>query len=177
MLAFAGFYRNSGVRVLISQHGDGEMIARVIARLGMQPVRGSSTRGGARAILALLRQSDDLANIVITPDGPQGPKHVFQGGAIYLASRTGLPIYPVAVSFERSFSLRTWDGFLMPLPFTRGLFRIGKPLKVPPEIGREEFQASRKLAEEALRELTDSTDQQFSELWDKARELSALTAT
>ena len=174
MLAFAGFYRNSGVRVLISQHGDGEMIARVIARLGMEPIRGSSTRGGARAILELLRQSEGSGYIVITPDGPQGPRHVFQGGAIYLASRTGLPIYPVAVSFERYFNLRTWDGFLMPLPFTRGLFRIGKPLQVPSELERSAIEANRKLAEEVLRDLTDSADRQFLELWKNSRDYCTL---
>lgn len=168
LLAFAGFFRDSGHRVLISQHGDGEMIARIVERLGMVPIRGSSTRGGARAILELIREAKERVSFAITPDGPRGPRHRFQEGAVYLASRTGLPIYPVTVSFARSRSLPTWDGFILPRPFTKALMRVGTPVMVPPDLGRDEVEIQRAQLETALRALTADTDERFGELWEGA---------
>jgi lysophospholipid acyltransferase (LPLAT)-like uncharacterized protein len=168
MFAFAGFFRNSGARVIISEHGDGEMIARIIARLGMEPVRGSSTRGGARAMLELLREKDSRVNIAITPDGPRGPRHAFHEGAVYLASRTGLPIYPLAIAFKRYAQLPTWDGFIVPAPFTRALVRLGEAHRVPPDIDREGLEAARRRVEESLRTLTDTADREFARLYTEA---------
>jgi lysophospholipid acyltransferase (LPLAT)-like uncharacterized protein len=165
ILAFAGFFRDCRCRVLISQHGDGEMIARIIERLGMVPIRGSSTRGGARAILELIREAREPVNIAITPDGPKGPRHRFQEGAVYLASRTGLPIYPVTVAFARSASLPTWDGFIVPAPFTKALIRVADPIRVPADIAREDVEPVRAKLEDALRILTASTDESFESLW------------
>jgi len=171
MLAFAGYFRDSRARVLISQHGDGEMIARIIERLGMVPIRGSSTRGGARAILELIRAAKEPVNIVITPDGPKGPRHRFQEGALYLASKTGLPIYPVTVAFARCASLPTWDGFIVPAPFTKALIRVADPVRVPPDLAREDVEPLRAKLEETLRTLTTTTDEDFEALWRSARTL------
>ncbi|HEU5394507.1 MAG TPA: lysophospholipid acyltransferase family protein [Candidatus Methylomirabilis sp.] len=165
MLVLAGYFRDCGFRVLISHHGDGEMIARVIERLGMHPIRGSSTRGGARAILELIHEARERVNIAITPDGPRGPRHRFQEGAVYLASRTGLPIYPVTVAFARFARLPTWDGFMVPAPFTKALVRVGSPVALPAELDREGVEAARSELERNLRALTDSTDEKFEELW------------
>jgi len=165
MLVFAALYRNSDVRVLISQHGDGDMIARVVERLGFRPVRGSSTRGGIRATLEILRQDTKGVTIAITPDGPRGPRHAFQEGAIYLASRTGLPIYPVAVACKRHAKLPTWDGFILPCPFTATVVRIGEPFEVPRNADREAIVVARQEAEQRLRELTETTDRNLVELF------------
>lgn len=168
MLILAGYFKDSGFRVLISQHGDGEMIARVIEGLGMKPIRGSSTRGGARACLEILREEPGGLNVAITPDGPRGPRHVFQDGAIFLASRTGLPVYPVAVSARRAFQLPTWDGFLLPFPFTRAVLALGAPIPVPADADRDTLERLRAEAEKRLRELTETADRELEALYRKA---------
>jgi len=169
MLVLAGAYRHSGFRVLISQHGDGEMIARIIHGLGMSTIRGSSTRGGARACLEMLRAlpsgPEDTIRLAITPDGPRGPRHVLQEGAIYIASRTGLPIYLVAVSARWHWKLPTWDGFLLPWPGSRAIVRISGPIQAPPDLDRDGIERLRAEAERGLRALTDETDQEFDALY------------
>lgn len=171
ILTLSAAFKGSGIRILISQHGDGEMISRVILGLGMIPVRGSSTRGGARACLEILRGPNSDASLAISPDGPRGPPRVFQNGAIYLASRTGFPIYPITVTVRRCWYLPTWDKFLLPCPFSRALFHLGEPIVVPPDAGRETIEALRQEAESKLRELTEVTDREFEVLYATAQRL------
>ena len=106
-------YRGDGSHVLISRHGDGEIIARIIARFGHQAVRGSSTRGGAGALRALIKLGRSGRDVVVTPDGPKGPRHVAKAGVIQLAKATGLPIVPLAFACSKKNSLRagiaTWS--------------------------------------------------------------------
>jgi lysophospholipid acyltransferase (LPLAT)-like uncharacterized protein len=95
------FYRGPGAHVLISQHRDGELIARIASRFGLRSVRGSTTRGGTAALrrmIALGRAGTDLA---VTPDGPRGPRQVVQAGVIHLAKATGLPIVPLALAYSK----------------------------------------------------------------------------
>ena len=99
-------YRGPGSHVLISQHGDGEIIARIIARFGHQAVRGSSTRGGAEALRALIRLGRSGRDVVVTPDGPKGPRHVAKLGVIQLAKATGLPIVPLGFGCSKKNSSR-----------------------------------------------------------------------
>src|SRR6476660_8505101 len=91
-------YRGTGANVLVSQHQDGEIIARIISRFGHWAVRGSSTRGGAFALRELIRRGRSGADLVVTPDGPKGPRQVAKLGVIQLANATGLPIVPLAFS-------------------------------------------------------------------------------
>ena len=111
-------YRGTGSHVLISQHGDGEIIARIIARFGHEAVRGSSTRGGAGALRALIKLGRSGRDVVVTPDGPKGPRHVVKLGVIQLAKATGLPIVPLAFACSKKNSLRvgtdTWSRILSP---------------------------------------------------------------
>ena len=106
-------YRGPGAHVLISQHGDGEIIARIIARFGHQAVRGSSTRGGASALRALIKLGRSGRDVAVTPDGPKGPRHVAKLGVIQLAKATGLPIVPLAFACSKKNSSRagivTWS--------------------------------------------------------------------
>ena len=106
-------YRGRGSHVLISRHGDGEIIARIIARFGHEAVRGSSTRGGAGALRALIKLGRSGRDVVVTPDGPKGPRHVAKLGVIHLAKATGLPIVPLAFACSKKNSLRagiaTWS--------------------------------------------------------------------
>jgi len=99
-------YRGTGANVLISQHQDGEIIARIISRFGHWAVRGSSTRGGALALRELIRLGRSGADLVVTPDGPKGPRQVAKLGVVQLARATGLPIVPLAFSCSKKNSSR-----------------------------------------------------------------------
>ena len=123
-------YRGTGAHVLISQHGDGEIIARIIARFGHQAVRGSSTRGGAGALRALIKLGRAGEDLVVTPDGPRGPRQVAKLGVVQLAKATGLPIVPLAFACSTKQLFSSWDRFMVPYPFSRGLFLYGKPMFV-----------------------------------------------
>jgi lysophospholipid acyltransferase (LPLAT)-like uncharacterized protein len=94
-------YRGTGSHVLISQHGDGEIIARIIARFGHDAVRGSSTRGGTGAMRALIKLGRSGRDLVVTPDGPKGPRQVAKVGVVQLAKATGLPIVPLAFACSK----------------------------------------------------------------------------
>lgn len=103
-------YRGSGANVLISQHQDGEIIARIISRFGHRAVRGSSTRGGALALRELIRLGRSGADLVVTPDGPKGPRQVAKLGVVQLAKATGLPIVPLAFGCSKKNSSRAGIG-------------------------------------------------------------------
>jgi lysophospholipid acyltransferase (LPLAT)-like uncharacterized protein len=111
-------YRGAGANVLISRHQDGEIIARIISRFGHRAVRGSSTRGGALALRELIRLGRSGADLVVTPDGPKGPRQVAKLGVVQLAKATGLPIVPLAFSCSKKNSLRagigSWSRILGP---------------------------------------------------------------
>lgn len=94
-------YRGTGANVLISQHQDGEIIARLISRFGHRAVRGSSTRGGALALRELIRLGRSGADLVVTPDGPKGPRQIAKPGVVQLAKATGLPIVPLAFNCSK----------------------------------------------------------------------------
>ena len=103
-------YRGPGANVLISQHQDGEIIARIISRFGHRAVRGSSTRGGALALRELIRLGRSGADLVVTPDGPKGPRQVAKLGVVQLAKATGLPIIPLAFGCSKKNSSRAGIG-------------------------------------------------------------------
>lgn len=130
-------YRGTGAHVLISQHGDGEIIARIIARFGHRAVRGSSTRGGASALRALIKVGRSGRDVAVTPDGPKGPRHVAKLGVIHLAKATGLPIVPLAFACSKKNSLRAGIATWSRIPFPEASFFMGirsgscaKPMKL-----------------------------------------------
>lgn len=112
-------YRHRGERVaiLISEHSDGEIIARIAESLGYRTVRGSTSRGAARALLELARVVDEGWDLAITPDGPRGPAKTFAPGAAIIAQRTGASVIGAAASATFRWNLRSWDRFLIPRPF------------------------------------------------------------
>ena len=99
-------YRGAGTHILISQHQDGELIARIVSRFGHRAVRGSSTRGGVGALRELIRLGRSGTDLVVTPDGPKGPRQVAKMGVIELAKATGLPIVPLAFGCSKKNSSR-----------------------------------------------------------------------
>ena len=119
LLPLLWHHRGQGVAVVISEHRDGEIIARIAESLGYRTVRGSSSRGGGRALIGLMRELESGHDVAVTPDGPRGPAHVFAPGAAIAAQRTGAPLLPVRVSASRAWRLRSWDRFMFPKPFAR----------------------------------------------------------
>ncbi|MFL5581320.1 MAG: lysophospholipid acyltransferase family protein [Gemmatimonadaceae bacterium] len=137
MLPLLLAHRGEGAAVLISSHHDGEIVAQIATRLGLTTVRGSSTRGGARALLGLVQALESGRTVAVTPDGPRGPAHAFAPGALVAAQRAGAPIVPIAVRASRAWRLRSWDRFLIPKPFARVSIAYGEPARVEAASARE----------------------------------------
>jgi len=123
-------HRSEGVALVVSEHRDGELIARVARGLGFRLVRGSTSKGAARALLAMCRVIEDGGDLGITPDGPRGPAHHVHPGVMIAAQRTGAPVIPVGVAASRAWRLRSWDAFLVPKPFARVWIAYGDPVFV-----------------------------------------------
>ncbi len=130
MLPLLHRHRGERVAILISEHRDGEIIARIAAALGHRSVRGSTTRGAGRALLALVRQVEAGRDIAVTPDGPRGPAKSFAAGALIVAQRTGAAIIPATVVARAAWHLRSWDSFMIPRPFTRVVISYGPATRV-----------------------------------------------
>ena len=156
LLPLAWTHRGRGAAVLVSRHRDGELIARIVERLGYVTARGSSTRGGEEGVMEMLRQAERGKLLGITPDGPRGPALTLKPGIVYLASRSGLPIVPVAAAARRSWKLRSWDGFRVPRPFTRVVVAYGEPIAIPPGLEGAALESWRARVEEALATHTES---------------------
>jgi lysophospholipid acyltransferase (LPLAT)-like uncharacterized protein len=123
-------YRGRRISVLISRSRDGELIARTVARFGIDASRGSSSRGGAGGLRELLRKAAAGYDLAFTPDGPRGPAGVVQPGVILAAAATGLPVQPVAIAASRCRRLRSWDRFLVPLPLAAVHIVYGEPMTI-----------------------------------------------
>jgi hypothetical protein len=159
MMPFAPLQGKKGM--LISQHRDGEFIARAVKLFGVDSVRGSTTRGGLSALRGMIRFYQEGGNLGITPDGPQGPKHVVQIGVIELARQTGAPILPLTYSASRQKVFSSWDNFILPLPFCKVVYIWGEPLIVSRETDKEELEEKRLLLQDRLRQITEEADQIF----------------
>ena len=118
MLPLLYQHRGEGVSVLISEHHDGEMIARVAESLGFRTVRGSTSRGASRALVGLARELRDGHDVAITPDGPRGPARSFAPGALIAAQRARAPVIAVGMVAKRAWRLGSWDRFVIPKPFS-----------------------------------------------------------
>jgi lysophospholipid acyltransferase (LPLAT)-like uncharacterized protein len=130
MLPLVWQHREEKVAVLISRHADGEIIARICEALGYRTIRGSTSRGGARALVEITRTLARGIEVAITPDGPRGPPHSIAPGTLYAAHRAKAPIVPVYVHASRAWHLATWDSFMIPKPFARLTIRYGDPIFV-----------------------------------------------
>lgn len=131
MWLLAARYPVRGVGILVSLSEDGELISRVLRRLDLVPIRGSSSRGGEEALRELTQWVRGGHSVALTPDGPRGPRHVTRMGAVALAARTGVPIHPLGAAASRAWTLRSWDRFQVPVPGARGVIVVGPPLMIP----------------------------------------------
>jgi lysophospholipid acyltransferase (LPLAT)-like uncharacterized protein len=148
-------YRGSGVYILVSQSQDGELLSRVLQRFGLPTIRGSSSRGGRRSLLELMRRGRAGASAAIAPDGPRGPRHRAQLGIITLARLTEIPIIPVAVGVRWAIEFRSWDRFLLPLPGSRIVVAYGEPVVVPADADSALAEQKRHELEAKLLKLTE----------------------
>jgi hypothetical protein len=146
------------VKVLISQSADGELIAQVCQHLGLGTIRGSSKRGGAQALLQLLRPQD-RTHLALTPDGPRGPRRQVKSGIVLLASLSGLPIVPLGVGFTGAWRFHSWDRFAVPRPFSTIAAVVGEPLLVPPDLDNAGIERQRQRIEVALLTATQDAEQ------------------
>jgi lysophospholipid acyltransferase (LPLAT)-like uncharacterized protein len=156
-LLAAFLFRRYPGHVLISQHADGELIAQACERLGVAVIRGSSRKGGARALLQMCRLSEQ-SHIVITPDGPRGPRRRMPEGVIQLAGLVGLPILPVGVGFQSAWRANSWDRFAVPRPFSTIHFHAGAAIHVPAQLDDNLIETYRQETEAALLAATDRAE-------------------
>lgn len=145
--------KNEQAAVLVSASEDGEYIARLAQCLDFITVRGSSNRGGLRALKRLLGYLDSGCHVGMVADGSQGPPLVAQAGSILLASKSGAPVLPIGWSASRSFCFNSWDHTCMPRPFSRIDFFYGKPLSIPQDLEREDIEKYRLRLEEEMNNL------------------------
>ena len=148
------YQANRQLAAITSASRDGGLLARVLELFGVKPVRGSSSRRGAAALRELTTAADQGYDLAVTPDGPRGPCYVVQPGVIAAAQLTGLPVMPVCYSLSWKKTLRSWDRFQIPLPFTRVVVNFGEPLDVPPEADEAERERLRAELERRLLALT-----------------------
>lgn len=156
MLPLLWLHRNQGVAVLVSEHQDGEIIAGILEWMGYGLIRGSTSRGAARALIGIVKTLREGNDVAVTPDGPRGPRHRFAPGSVIAAQRAGAPIMPTVAHVDRYWKLRTWDGFVIPKPFARITVAYG-------EVTHVDSGTPREAAEEAPR---------LERLMDDARKLA-----
>lgn len=147
------YHRRRGVVVMISRHADGEMIARVVKKLGYGTVRGSSTKGGQEAFYEMLAHLKKGGVAAMLPDGPTGPRMGFKAGTLYLAQHSGCAMIPITFAARPCWRLKSWDRFVIPKPFARCSLVLGDPINVPADIPEDQMEDWRKKLEEVMVDL------------------------
>ena len=142
------------IAAIVSASRDGAMMTRLIQLFGVQPVRGSSSRRGALAMLELAQFAEQGHDVALTPDGPRGPRYVCKEGVVSLAQFTGLAIVPASYHLGWKISLKSWDRFQIPLPFSRVTVSFAEPLDVPRDASLEAREELRRELDRRLLEVT-----------------------
>ncbi len=155
------FFRERGIGVMTSQSVDGEYIARVISKFGYVPVRGSSSRGGARALIAMRKMLEQNGIVAFTIDGPRGPIYVAKPGPVVLAASTGAPIVPFYVGVEKAWVMNSWDRFMVPKPFSRVHLVIGEMIRVPARLSETGVEEHRGRMQAGLERVTRAAEQKL----------------
>ena len=133
------FYRyNKNIAAMASLSKDGDLITKSLDSLGFQTIRGSSSRGGARVLLEAVKKIKEGVTVAFTIDGPKGPVYEVKPGIIKLAQKTGVPIVPMSLAYQNAIKLHNWDGTRIPMPFSKTVVHIGKPLFINPSISIDE---------------------------------------
>jgi len=146
-LTFTHRFRNAGI--MVSQSFDGEWITRIVRNMGYRPFRGSSSRGGAKVLLEMLKK-DDAGDLALTVDGPKGPAEKVKAGAILLASETGMPVVPITAISSKAWRLKSWDRFILPKPFSELTVAMGEGIEIPANLDKNEIRRYQLIIEEGL---------------------------
>lgn len=152
------FFKNKKINVLVSINKDGEYIAKLIHKFGFTTTRGSSSRGGLKALVILKNVLKAGYDVAITPDGPRGPRQQVQMGIIQLAKITGIPIVPFSFDASRKKVLNSWDNFIIPAPFSKGVFVWGEPVIVSKDADKRTLGSKKEELEKELNRLTEEAE-------------------
>jgi len=147
------YWRNRGIMVMTSMNRDGEAIAQCIQRFGYGVARGSSSRGGFRALAEMIREIRNGHDAAFTIDGPRGPRYVAKPGPVLLAMKTGAAIFCFHISMKHKIQLRSWDEFQIPLPFTNAIVLKAPPIWVAPDSTEENLRTLHSKMQQVLDEL------------------------
>ena len=150
ILSATYYFRRRGIVVITSENFDGEWIAGIIERFGYGTARGSTSHGARKAMLQLVREMREGKPAGFTLDGPRGPAHVAQPGAVWLAKATGNPVLPFHLEASRYWSLRSWDRTQIPKPFSRVALVVGEPFLVAANASDSELERCRVEVERRL---------------------------
>jgi len=151
------YFRHRGIVVITSENFDGEWIARIIERFGFGTARGSSSRGGLKAMLKLVRDMEQGKPAGFTVDGPRGPARIAQPGAIWLARATGNPVLSFHIEASSHWTVNSWDRTQIPKPFSTIALVVGEPLDVPADTTDEQLESARQELERRLQALEQRT--------------------
>lgn len=143
--------------MLLSKHRDADYLARIAGRFGFECVRGSTQRGGARALREMQRRGQAM-HLTITPDGPRGPRRECALGPIYLASKLQIPIVSMGFGYDRPWRMRSWDRFAVPRPFSRARAVVGEETWIPQDASREELDGWRQSVQAELNRLSEEAE-------------------
>ncbi len=169
LLALSYTHRGKNIQVLASEHYDGDLMGRIIARLGFGHLKGSTTRGGHRAMRDLKSVLEEGLDTGLAADGPRGPRGRLQQGAVELARLTGRAVLPLTSSASRRKLFRSWDCFQVPLPFSRVVVEYGEPLIMKGDENKDEREQAKDVLQRRLNELTAALDRSIGyrdkEVW------------
>jgi hypothetical protein len=157
------FFRDRGIFVMISENFDGEWIARIIERFGYGTSRGSTSRGGQRALLELKRRMEEGRPAGFAVDGPRGPSRKVQPGVVWLAKLTGNPVVPFHMEASKYWSLGSWDRTQIPRPFSTVALAVGAPIEVAADADEHQIEDKRAEVETALLSLERRAEQLLSQ--------------
>lgn len=156
------YWRNRGIVVMTSMNRDGEAIAQCIKRFGFGAARGSSSRGGLRALAEMAREIRAGNDCAFTIDGPRGPRYVAKQGPVLLARKTGAAIFCFHISMKHKIQLKSWDEFQIPLPFTRARVLKAQPIWVPSDAPETEVRALHEQMQATLDKLRIEGDSRWA---------------
>ena len=139
---------------VISASRDGQYVADLVHWMGIESIRGSSSKKGLNAENGAVRALEANRYVAFTPDGPRGPRYHMSSGPIYLASRFQVPVYPLAINYSSYWELKSWDRFQIPKPFAKVTLVIGEGIHIPPDLSPEDVEHWRQVVEQKLKEVS-----------------------
>lgn len=160
----AFFFRDQRLAVMTSLSFDGEFIARIIENLGFRAVRGSSSRGAVGALRGMRQEIERGEAVAFTIDGPRGPRYVAKPGPTFLAGTTGAPMAAFYVALEKPWVLKSWDGTMVPKPFSRALIRVSRAMHVPPDADDDVLAVHHAELQAALERVRDFAEEHVGEV-------------